>query len=294
MYLVFDIGGTKMRIATSVDGENLDPPVVFSTPEKLEEATQKISEAVGQLAGGKKIEKAAGGIRGILNPEKTSLYYDQHLSAWVDQPIKKSFEDVLGCPVFLENDTAMVGLGESVKGAGVDHEIFIYMTISTGVGGVRIVNKRIDESNFGFEPGHQIIDADGSIWFDKVAFQRQGWRPGELESLVSGTAVKERYGKQPYEITDDKVWDDLSHLLAQGLANSILHWSPNAIILGGGMMKSPGISIKKVNFYLSDILRRLHNLPTVKLAQLKDFGGLHGALWFLKSMKTKQSKNKPD
>jgi glucokinase len=53
------------------------------------------------------------------------------------------------------------GLGEAVFGAGKGREIVVYMTISTGVGGARIVGGKIDASAMGFEPGHQIIDACG-------------------------------------------------------------------------------------------------------------------------------------
>jgi len=77
--------------------------------------------------------------------------------------------------VFIENDASIVGLGEAVSGAGMGEEIVVYITVSTGVGGTRIVSGEIDEHAYGFEPGHELINMQDS-----------------LEDLVSGTAVEER------------------------------------------------------------------------------------------------------
>ena len=88
---------------------------------------------------------------------------------------------------------------------------------------MRFVNGEIDKNRFGFEPGHQIIDIENN-------------NPKSLEDLVSGTALEKRTGQKPYEVTDPKIWDELAHQLSYGLYNTILHWSPDAVVLGGPMM----------------------------------------------------------
>ena len=74
---------------------------------------------------------------------------------------------------YLANDSDLDGLGEATVGAGKGFNIVAYITVSTGIGGVRIVGGKIDVSTYGFEPGHQIIDADGSIYSEIVKKEKE-------------------------------------------------------------------------------------------------------------------------
>ncbi len=170
---------------------------------------------------------------------------------------------------------AMVGLGEANYGAGRGKDIVVYMTISTGVGGVRIVKGNVDESAMGFEPGHQIIDPDNTLC--------PTCDGNDLEAYVSGTSIEKRFGKKPYEIQDDAVWDELAKFLAYGLHNTIMHWSPDIIVLGGSMMKEVGIPLPAVRTHLSGIMKIFPTLPQIEKAELADFGGLYGALYFART-----------
>jgi predicted NBD/HSP70 family sugar kinase len=162
----------------------------------------------------------------------------------------------------------MVGLGEAVAGAGQRAGIVTYLTISTGVGGVRIVDGQIDRHTTSFEPGHQIIDLNQP--------------EKDLEDYVSGSAVRQSMEQNPQDIHDDAFWQGLAKILAIGLHNTILHWTPEVVVLGGSMMKEPGINLNEVEKHLLQSLSFLPVQPKLKLAQLGDLGGLYGALAFLK------------
>jgi predicted NBD/HSP70 family sugar kinase len=157
------------------------------------------------------------------------------------------------------------------------HEIVAYITVSTGVGGVRIVREQIDVSRMGFEPGHQIIDADGTLCKSTVCGLGL-----DLEGAVSGTAISGRYGKKPYEITDEAFWDEMARVLAFGLNNTIVHWSPDIVVIGGSMMNKIGIPIERVRAYLKGVLHIFPELPAIEHSALADIGGLHGALAYVK------------
>jgi predicted NBD/HSP70 family sugar kinase len=280
MYLLFDIGGTKTRLAFSEDGQSYNEPFVFRTPGDFKEAMKALASGVGKVTQGKKVVRSAGGIRGVIDKDEGVLLNDSRLKGWIGKPLKKSLKEIFKSEVFLENDTAMIGLGEAVDGAGRGFGIVAYLTVSTGVGGARIVNQRIDENAYNTEPGHQIIDADSSICKSCTTDIDQ---PGALEALASGDAFKSRFGKKPSEVgSSDPVWDELSRLIAVGVNNTIVYWSPDVVVLGGGMMKSPGIKIEVVESKLKEILNIYPKLPVIKKAQLGDFGGLHGALYYLK------------
>ena len=103
-----------------------------------------------------------------------------------------------------------------------------------------------------------------------------------MESYVSGAAVKAKYGKEPYEIKDKAVFEKLAKVLAYGLNNTIVHWSPDIVVLGGPMITgNPAISIKSIQKHLSDILRIFPIPPVIKKAELDDVGGLYVALALL-------------
>lgn len=273
MYLLFDIGGTKMRIAFSGDGRDFGEPMVIPTPEDFDEGMKLFKHAALELSGGKKIRAAAGGIAGPLDRDKTKLVNSPHIPGWIRKPLKEEFQNILGAPVFLENDAAMVGLGEAVKGTGKGKRIVVYMTVSTGVGGARIIDGEIDASAVGFEPGHQIIDADGTLCPECKSI------PGYLERYISGSAIEMRYGKKASEINDPAVWDEVARFLAYGLNNTIVHWSPDMVILGGSVINK--IPMDKVRSSLAEILKIFPEPPLIENAVLGDFGGLYGALHLL-------------
>jgi predicted NBD/HSP70 family sugar kinase len=286
MYLLFDIGGTKMRIAATEDCKEFGEPKIVATPKDFKEGISIFKNTALELSGGEKIKMAGGGVAGPFDKEKTQILSSPNLPDWAGKPLKRELENALDAEIILENDTAVVGLGEAHSGAGRGYGIVVYMTVSTGVGGVRIVDGKIDKNAFGFEPGHQIIDIGGTICETCNAEGRHSDGPGHLEGYVSGTATEKRFEKKPYEITDEKIWDELAHWLAYGLNNTIVHWSPDVVVLGGSMIAGdPAISVEAVKNYLRKIITIFPELPVIKKSELKDLGGLYGALAFVNQYK---------
>ena len=256
--ILFDIGATKIRMAYSLNGEIFEEPKVFETPKSYEEILKLFTESARELAKDREIKIIAGGMSRSI-PDLT------------DEKLKNDLIDAFGVAAFIENDAAIVGLGEATWGAGRGFKIVAYITVSTGVGGARIIDGKVDEHSVGFEPGKQIIDVNSSK---------------TLEDMISGKSLREKTGKSPKEVTDQAVWDTHAWLLAVGLNNIIVEWSPDCVVLGGSMMTGePAIPIDKTEGYLKDILKIFPRLPIIKKAELGDFGGLYGALAYLKNLK---------
>ncbi len=276
-YVLFDVGGSKTRVGVSDDLSQLTNSVAFDTLQKSAEGIKKITEEAKKLAGDQKIRMVAGGIRGVLDGEKEGMIEDPGgvLTDWVDESIVSKLKKILGAEVFLENDAALAGMGEAVYGAGEGHEIVVYHTISTGVGGAKIEEGMIDDYRQGFEPGHQILDVDHTILGEDVE--------PTLENLVSGGAIEARMGMKPYDIAqDDALWDQLAYYLAHGLRNSILYWSPDVIVLGGSMIVGdPRILLDDIIKYTNEVLGEVADVPLILDATLGDEGGLYGAMALL-------------
>jgi len=274
-----------MRVALSRDGETFEEPKKIPTPADFDAGMEAFKNLVNEVTGGAPLSAAGGGVAGKLlcthgkgeSHICSTILNSPHLAGWNGKTLQSSLEAALGCPVFTQNDAAVVGLGEAVYGAGKGHGIMAYVTISTGVGGARIVNQEIDVSAMGFEPGHQIVDAGGALGERSV-----GGRGADFEGLVSGTAITERYGKKPYEITDEAFWDEMARLASYGLANTIVHWSPDALVIGGSMMNKIGIPIDRIAVYLKGNLPIYPELPAILHSALGDNGGLWGALALVK------------
>lgn len=275
-HIVFDIGGTKTRVALSTDGKTLDEVASFYTPHEPKEGIIKIFETIKEIAHDTEITTISGGIRGVLDEERRGIVHDDVLASWVDFDVVGELGKKYTVPMYLENDAALAGLGEAHFGAGVGVDLVVYHTVSTGVGGVRITNGHIDAASAGFEPGHQVLDIDRTILGEDIV--------PTLENLVSGTAVEKRLGTKPYDIPqEDVIWDELAGYLAQGLRNTILYWSPEAIILGGSMIiGDPKIPIEAIRKATVEVLDSFVECPYITTASLGDEAGLYGALALIK------------
>src|SRR3989338_3550203 len=272
MHLVFDIGGTNMRVAVSADGATIAKSKIIPTPQDFNQGILAFKQVADKLSDGEKISGVAGGIAVILNKDKTMAVRSTHLKDWINKPLKEELEKVFGAPARLENDSHIAGLGEAIRGAGIGKNIVAFFNIGTGIGGIRIVNGKMDHGYLTFEPGHQIIVADGKPC-DCGGF-------GHFESYVGGSGIEKIYHQWGENITDPAIWDEISRYLAMALNNTIVHWSPDIVVLGGSVVKS--IPIGNTKKHLSNMLKALAGIPDIVPAKLGNDSGLYGALELLK------------
>lgn len=260
-----------MRLAVSKNGKTFgDPKTVSTLFDNFEEGMRVFQEIAKGLTGGEKIEAVAGGVAGTLDKEHAVLLSAPNMPGWVEKPLKKELGEMFGVPIYLENDAALAGLGEASMGAARGYGIAAYVTVSTGVGGVRIVDGAIDRNVMGFEIGHQVINYDG--------------KARTLEEYVSGHGFIRRFGKPPQEVTDSVIWEEAARLLAVGLRNTVLHWSPEVVVLGGPLILRSLFPFESFKQHLTEsVFAVLSSIPEIKKAELGDKSGLYGALAFLLS-----------
>jgi predicted NBD/HSP70 family sugar kinase len=257
MYILLDIGGTNTRVASSMDLATFREPTIFDTPQGYDEAIAKIAEVASQISGGIALRGAVAGY---------TRNYDK-LPQWRGRHLQEDLSAALHTKVITENDTALVGLGEATHGAGKGAAICVYYTVSTGVNAVRIVNGAIDVSRDGFETGGQYLSVEPRL---------------TLEELISGSAIQKRYSLHPKELgKDNPLWEELAKNLAFGIHNSLAHWSPDRVVIGGSMMNEIGISVERVAHHLEGIKHKYPTVPEIVHSSLGDAGGLWGAMALL-------------
>lgn len=270
MLIAIDIGGTKTRIGRADGADALASVDIFHTSHAYREGLDALVSAVKRMVGGKP-RGIAVGAPGVLSRDKRRIVNAPHLPDWNGAALADDLEAALDAPVIMENDTALVGLGEATVGAGKGAAIVAYVTISTGVNGARIVDGALERAAFGFEIGEQLMGCD--------AIART------LEELVSGRAIEGRFGVPPASLGEDHpVWEELAEIVAIGLHNTIAYWSPERIVLGGSMMGDVGIRLDRIEARLAALHRKNPVLPELRRAALGDLGGLWGGLFRLRGL----------
>jgi glucokinase len=260
MNIAFDIGGTSLRVA-AVTSSGIGEPKKVPTPQDPKEAVQQIATLAKDISGGA-IEAAAGGIRGRV--VDGVFLKDKILVQWEGTKLVDELSQALGAPVQLVHDTAVAGLGEVHYGAGRGSKICAYITVSTGVGGDRIVDGHVDHYTYNPEIGRQLIDGT------------------ELEGLISGTAVQKKFGVHPKDLDSLDERNKLAGILAIGLYHATLHWSPDTIVLGGSMIIGVNpIPLARVQEELTKRITMYPKAPVVKMAELGDSAGLYGGVALL-------------
>ena len=264
MNILADIGGTHMRIAASDAHDSFEEPVIFDTPAEFAAAVELFASATRDIAHGRIITGGVIGVAGLVSADHQTLLKAPHLQAWVGKDIAAAFGRAIGAPIRLENDAALAALGEAQQGAGAGAGIVAYITVGTGIGGARIVDGNTDRSAFGFEIGHQRLGSDTDA--------------PEWETFASGSGLERRYGKLSSELADPAIWEECADHFAIGLYNTILHWSPDRVVLGGSLFTEKAIPLERVRETLRAAATALDDIPDIRLATLGDRSGLYGAL----------------
>ena len=267
MYIGIDIGGTHIRVATGANGE-IKQKIDFPTKE-FHASIQEIKGAVEKLSQTDHIIRIAVGVPGPLNTRLLKTIRPPNLIGWDNIEIGDILSKLLKSKVVVVNDASAAALGEATYGAGKGKNPVLYYTVSTGIGTGLIVNGKIFHGIINPEGGHQIIDRGGP--------RHKGAPAGDLESLSSGSAIKRLYGETPTEAEGEPEWMEAIDWLAIGLTNSILHFSPEIVVVGGGMTKHRHAFFSPLNKSIEKYLKEVPQVPIVPTGLGQD-SGIIGAL----------------
>lgn len=264
MYASIDIGGTNTKIGITSNLNELLDIKRFSTPKSFEELKSQITQI---LKTDQTYDAIAIGAAGFINRQKKNIYYSPHINYLNNKLASEIIDEITTKEIYLENDASLAALAEANYGDAKNYDRVAYITISTGVGGSLIVNKKIPETHFNFEPGHHIINLETKETF---------------EDLCSGTSFRKSYGASPQDHNEKQVWSKFGINLGYGLNNIILLWRPDIIIIGGSLSKKSNLFIDDTFETLNSLLP-LQNYPKIQISKLNDENGILGGLELIKS-----------
>ena len=261
-----DLGGSKILTAI-VDPQggmlSSDESITPATKER-EAIIQSILDSAHHALRGAKVTMSeiftiGVGAAGISNPEAGVLFSSPNLPGLRNVLLRDIMQEKLGKKTFLINDADAAALGEFYFGAAKGMSDFIYITLSTGIGGGIFIDGKIHTGAIGAagEVGHMTIDDNGPVC---NCGNRGCW-----EMLASGTAltrearkrlekgvrtsILEHAGGDIEKVTPEAIYsaaqqgDSLAkELIARtgyyvgvGLANLINIFNPGLIVIGGGL-----------------------------------------------------------
>ena len=188
---------------------------------------------------------AAAGLSspGPLDHRTGVIFTTQNIAGFVDSnfPIAERVAQGLGgLPVFLDRDTVMAAIGEGTIGAAKGARDFVYLTVSTGVGGAIVSGGRMvrGASNTAGELGHFPVGFDRDVRCRCGSF-------GCVEAYAGGRNLAEAYGVADASIVYAKAASGdarASALIAraeaalQNLAVGIVNaLNPERIVVGGSV-----------------------------------------------------------
>ncbi len=270
MFLSIDIGGSFTRIALSKDGKSIEKKIKYETPKKYDDGIDLLCDTVEELTGGHIPKAIAVAAPSPIDYEKGILIRPPNLPNYKGHSLQKELEIRLHTKVYLENDGALGGLGESIRRK--KSKILGYITLSTGIGGVRIVNGRIDYHALPNEPGHQILDPKGRFW-------PGCGQKGCFEALCSGTAFEMTYGIKPEFCEDYKIWEDHAQTCSQGLVNVITLWTPDTLVIGGSLIKAGSKFTKPLIAFTKQKIT-MYKAPKIEISKMADDNVLLGGFLY--------------
>src|SRR5512136_1450038 len=145
LLLALDFGGTKHAAAVVAPGERnfQDCRRALSPPGADAGTDLEIMRSLArEVLGGERPLAIGVSFGGPVDATTGTVRLSHHVPGWENTPLRQILEAEFGVPVSVDNDANVAALGEYRFGAGTGCDSFLYITVSTGVGGGWILNGR--------------------------------------------------------------------------------------------------------------------------------------------------------
>lgn len=268
MYGAIDVGGTKTLIAVFDDTQNKVAEQKFATPKLYDDFVGELASQSSSLPQ-KNFKRIVAALPGKIDRKHGRGIAFGNLP-WENISAQRDIERIFHAPTSLENDANLAGLSEALL-VRKKYRKVVYITVSTGIGGVMIVDGKIDENTQDAEFGHMLLEHKGAL---------RRW-----QEFASGKAIVARTGKKASDIPkDDTLWYGIARNIAIGLIDVVANLTPDAVIFGGGV----GSHFDKFKGHLNEQMKIYDNpmisLPVLLGAKRAEEAVIYGCYDYAKSL----------
>lgn len=254
LYAGIDAGGTAFKciLGSGPDHILAEHAVPVSAPEPTLAQCQEFFSKQAAIHG----QPLSLGLAsfGPVDLDKHSPSYGHITSTpkpyWQNTDIVGYFAAALDIPIAFDTDVNGALLGEHQWGAARGLHSAVYVTVGTGIGAGVMIDGRLVHGAMHAEAGHMLLPKQLDDNFSGIC----PFHGACLEGLASGPAIAERWLKKPEKLPQNHpAWQLEAHYLAVMCVNIALLYSPQTIILGGGVMQQPQLLTHIRNSYLAQI-----------------------------------------
>ena len=267
-----DLGGTSVKYA--LVNETGDVRFEGKLPSRADESAEAVLEQLSRAADvvlhsarnaglDGDITGIGLGTPGIVDTDgRRVLGGAENIKGWEQIDVATPLEQHTGMKVRADNDANLMGLGETRYGAGRGCTHVVFLTVGTGIGGAIIIDGHLFSGygGRGTELGHTPLIANGE--------QCNCGATGCLEHYASTSALVRRFSSlaQQEGLTLDrpadgelitrlylegqplavKCMEEHFYYLGRGIAGFINIFSPQRVVIGGGICESGDFYIERL------------------------------------------------
>ena len=234
LFGTLEAGGTKMVLSIGNEQNELIEQTSIPT-----EAPEKTIPAMIDWFRDKRIAALGIGTFGPVDLKKDSPTYGWITKTpkpgWSDKPLLPPMQEALGVPALIDTDVNAAALAEWKLGAAKGLNSCLYVTVGTGIGAGLVVEGKLVHGLVHPEFGHMLLRQEKE---DPAPDGFCPYHKGCLEGLAAGPAIEKRWGRKAYDLPEDhEAWNLEAAYLAQMCMDAVCGFSPEKIILGGGVMQ---------------------------------------------------------
>ncbi len=304
-----DLGGTAIKFAViSEEGNFIFTGELPSlAKESAETVLSQLKKAISLCQDACKeanitAEGVGLGTPGIIDASnRIVLGGAENIKGWENLDIATPLEQACGLPVYVSNDANLMGLGEGAFGAGKGAGNIVFFTVGTGIGGAVMIDGKLFNgfANRGTELGHTPLFSDGkpcecgssgcleayaSVTALVDDFAKAAQAAGRTYDEINGKLIVKLYHEQdPIAL---KCMNDHFFYLGRGLAGFINIFSPELIIVGGGISEAGAFYIENVKAQaMKHAMADCAKNTDIRVATLGNKAGSMGAAQWVFSQK---------
>jgi len=283
--IALDLGGTSIKAGVydsegRAQGLTQIPTPQPATPEAVLIA---LVDLIEQLDPEHKAARVGIGVPGVTDATgrivRTAINLEKTL--WHQIPLAEQIEQLTRRATVIANDANAAGLGEAWLGAARGFKDALVLTLGTGVGGAVILDGKlfVGPAGAGAELGHIVLDLNGPAC--------NCGSQGCLEQYVSASAIQRITGESAQDLaqrasagdpTAVAHWQRIGRYLGAGLSSLVYVFTPEVIVIGGGVSPSAGFFLPSAQAELERrVLAPCRAGLKLCAAQLGNDAGMAGA-----------------
>jgi len=296
--IAVDLGGTNVRVA-KISGDGVIKKKISSltpaSPEAPADIVDFVIEMIRSISEGDEVSEFGGigvSVAGPVNSHRGMVINPPNI-ALPEIPLAGPLVKEFGIPVRLINDCPAGALGEMYFGDGKGCRDFVYITISTGIGGGVVAGGKIllGRNGNAAEIGHFHVDTRYNLMCGCG-------HPGHWEAYASGRYIPEFFscwclenhvkisgdwGRSAPGIFEavrtgypglDDFMEELGRINARGISDVIVAYDPSRIILDGSVIRNNADLLLPL---FERYIDRFLPLPKIGISRLNGLSPLLGA-----------------